>query len=76
MKARLAVITALVVMANEASAQRVHGRMQVRHMSHTPFYSQVPRPVIRDRSNMYESDSISHQWFANPDRLLPVPSHE
>jgi hypothetical protein len=28
-----------------------------------------------DKTNMFESESLGHQWFPNPDRLLPVPDH-
>ena len=27
------------------------------------------------RNNIYELDSLGHQWFPNPDRVLPVPDH-
>jgi hypothetical protein len=26
-------------------------------------------------SNIYESDSLGHQSYPNPDRVLPVPDH-
>jgi hypothetical protein len=28
-----------------------------------------------DHSNIYESDSLGHQPFPNPDRVLPAPDH-
>jgi hypothetical protein len=38
-----------------------------------------PKPITHvepaHRNNIYESDSLGHQSFPNPDRVLPVPDH-
>jgi hypothetical protein len=90
MKGRLAIVAlgAIALMANEASAHtnsphRATSQTHVRHVpgvfAHT--YGYAPRPVpqneaLRDRyQNIYESESLGHQSFPNPDRAIPPP-HE
>ena len=78
-------IGAIILMANEASAQRRHGtQMQLRQVPHafTQTYGYVPSPAAQYQSsrgkyeNMFQSDSLGHQSFVNPDREFPVPDHE
>lgn len=90
MKGRLIVATlgAIVLVANQASAgPRSHHRasppMHARQMppAFARTYGYVLRPASQGRSlgerynHIYESESLGHQSFPNPDRVLPVPDH-
>jgi hypothetical protein len=71
------VIFAVYLMANAASAEhRASGRAGVRHLPRTfeRAYGYVPRQVLRydSRADVYASDSLGHQFFANPDRDFSI----
>lgn len=78
-------ISAIVLMANEASAQ--HRQSTQTHVSQVPHvfsqtYGNVPRSAAQYPSprgnygDMYQSNSLGRQSFINPDREFPVPDHE
>ena len=83
MKGRLAIIAvgAIALVANEASAANSQHRVHIRQVpsvfAHT--YGYAPRPTsqiqsLEDRyQHIYESESLGHQWFPNPDRAPPPP---
>jgi len=76
-------ISAVVLMANEANAQHRHSTQT--HVRQVPYafgqtYGYVPRAAAPSpRGNyedMFQSNSLGHQSFVNPDREFPVPDHE
>jgi len=91
MKGLLAIIAlgAIALMVNGASAQagsprRAHSQTHARQMPSrfANDYGYASQPLSQGQAlsgryqNMYESDSLGRQSFANPDRVLPVPDHE
>jgi len=69
---------ALVLTANHANAQyRADGHSNVRHLprAHERTYGYVPREVRQHRparNDIYYSDSLGRQPFANPDRDFSI----
>jgi hypothetical protein len=85
-KIAAAVAGALFLVANGASAQhRANSQVSVRHLpgAFQPTYGYVPRQVSQHgvASDVYSSDSLGRQSFANPDRDFSIenlrshPSH-
>jgi hypothetical protein len=69
----LAVLSAIALMANGASAQP--NRSHIGKTSNAYGYARHAAPHYRPSGDRYdhvfESDSQGHQWFPNPDRALP-----
>ena len=77
--ATLGLVTMIAALASPAAAKirdhRTHGAPL---SGHPRSYVTVSSPAdLGDRypARMFESYSQGHQWFPNPDRLLPVPEH-
>lgn len=59
-------LAAVALMADGASAAKISHR--------TAIHAQAPRTALQARpynrlEHPYESDSLGHQWFINPDRV-------
>jgi hypothetical protein len=82
--AKLAVIalSAIVLMANAANAQRRAAgktRVQSAPQAFGQAHGYAARPVPREQRRTdrpYESDAGDRHWYPNPDRFLPVPPHD
>jgi hypothetical protein len=79
MKATLAIIAfgAVALMAHGANAQHTTGsQSQVRHLSRTfgqaYGYARREMPQYQSSGGLYESYSLGHQSYPNPDRELYV----
>jgi hypothetical protein len=75
---------AIALMANGASAE-THSRHRT-HLTKTPHaivnsYGYAQRPVRQNESladrfkHPYESESLGHQWFENPDRVFTTGNY-
>jgi hypothetical protein len=77
--ATLGLVTVIAALASPAVAKVKHHLAHAALLSgHPGSHVAVDRPAdLGDRypARMFESYSQGHQWFPNPDRLLPVPEH-